>query len=85
MIVNAFAHVDDQLFIVYALLPWNVYPCVLAVSVWRFVKSILPKTLQVVEVVHVLFPDVVEKSTDPIRGISWVMVATPAVVNVAVS
>ncbi len=35
--------------------------------------------------VHVLFPDVVEKSTDPILGISCVIVATPAVVNVAVS
>lgn len=57
----------------------------LAVSVWRFVKSILPKTLAAVLVVHVLFPDVVEKSTDPILGISCVIVATPAVVNVAVS
>lgn len=57
----------------------------LAVSVWRFVKSILPKTLAAVLVVHVLFPDVVEKSTDPILGISCVIVAAPAVVNVAVS
>lgn len=35
-------------------------------------------------VVHVLLVDV-EKSTDQIRGISCVIVATPAVVNVAVS
>ncbi len=36
------------------------------------------------DVVHVLVAEV-EKSTDPILGISCVIVATPAVVNVAVS
>jgi hypothetical protein len=44
----------------------------------------LQKKLQLVEVVHVLSAEV-EKSTDPIRGMSCVIVATPAVVNVAVS
>lgn len=53
-------------------------------SATRFVKSILPKTLHVVDVVHVLLADV-EKSTDPMRGISCVIVCTQAVVNVAVS
>lgn len=57
----------------------------LAVSVVRLVRLILPNTLQAVEVVHVLEPETVEKSTDPIRGISCVIVTVPAVVNVAVS
>lgn len=83
-IVIDFAQVADQLFNVYALLHSNVYVCVLAVNVARLVKSILPKTLHTVEVVQVLFVDVL-KSTDHILGISCVIVATHAVVNVAVS
>jgi hypothetical protein len=50
----------------------------------RFVKLILQKTLHAVVVAHVLLLDPV-KSTDPIRGISCVIVAVPAVVKVAVS
>jgi len=79
-----FAHVNHPLFNVLLHLPSNVYVCVSDVSVARLVKLILQKTLQAVDVVHVLFEEV-EKSTDQILGISCVIVATHAVVNVAVS
>lgn len=68
-IVKAFPHDTDPLFSVYALLHSNVYSCELAVSVARFVKSMLPNTLHAVDVVQVLFADV-EKSTAPILGMS---------------
>lgn len=62
----------------------NVYTWVFDVRVARFVKLILQNTDVVVDVVQVLLADP-EKSTLPILGISWVIVATHAVVNVAVS
>ena len=67
--VIPFAQVLVAFVIVYDPRHSIVYACVLAVSVVRFVKSILPNTLQTVLVVHVLSAEV-EKSTDPILGIS---------------
>lgn len=61
-----------------------MYVFVEAVSVAKSVRLIEPKHEAVVEVVQV-FPDEPVKSTLPILGMSWVMVAVPAVVKVAVS
>lgn len=82
--MNAFAQDLEALVIELLHLHSYVYTLVLPVSVARAVRFMLPKKLQFVLVVQVLFVEV-EKSTDPILGISCVIVATPAVVNVAVS